>query len=204
MNRSALSLFFIGAAAARGERPCSDALDWLDTLPPETTPAEAWELCLRGDWLLWIAGAVGVARALLVLCACDCAERVLHLVPAGEDRPRAAIEAARRWAAGEATIEEAREAAYAARAALDDALDAAALALAALAAALAALAALAAAALAAAALAAARAARAALDAAALDDALDAAALAAERSEQARLVRARIPWALVADRIGGAS
>lgn len=33
----------------------------------------------------------------LILALCDCAETVLHLVPKGEDRPRAAIEAVRAW-----------------------------------------------------------------------------------------------------------
>ena len=58
-----------------------------------------------------------VDRRRLVLAACDCAESVLHLVPAGEDRPRRAIGAAREWVRGRATQDEvraARAAAYAA------------------------------------------------------------------------------------------
>jgi hypothetical protein len=39
----------------------------------------------------------------LRLMACDFAEAVLIYVPAGEDRPRRAIECARRFAAGDAT-----------------------------------------------------------------------------------------------------
>ena len=56
-----------------------------------------------------------VDRRRLVLAACACARTVLHLVPAGEDRPRVAIETAERWARGEATLDEvqrAREAAW--------------------------------------------------------------------------------------------
>ena len=49
------------------------------------------------------------------LMACDFAGAVLVHIPAGEDRPRLAIECARRFAAGEATREEmdaARDAAW--------------------------------------------------------------------------------------------
>jgi len=57
------------------------------------------------------------------LLACDFAERVLRLVPESEDRPRQAIDTARRFARGEATrkelkaAEEAEEAARAAQSA---------------------------------------------------------------------------------------
>jgi len=57
---------------------------------------------------------------LLASWAADCAEHVLPLFTAKvpeDDRPRRAIETARAWARGEATIGEAREAAYAAHAA---------------------------------------------------------------------------------------
>ena len=42
----------------------------------------------------------------MVLAACDIVESVLHLVPAGEERPRKAIEVTRAWCAGQATAEE--------------------------------------------------------------------------------------------------
>jgi hypothetical protein len=60
----------------------------------------------------------------LRLMACDFAEAVLIYVPAGEDRPRRAIECARRFAAGDATraeMDAARDAACAARDAARDA-----------------------------------------------------------------------------------
>jgi hypothetical protein len=47
-----------------------------------------------------------VPRQELVLAACDCAETALRYVPEGEHRPRLAIETARRWARGEATVKE--------------------------------------------------------------------------------------------------
>lgn len=61
--------------------------------------------------------------------AADCAERVLPLFTAmypGDDRPRRAIEMARAWSRGEATVGEAREAAVGAHAAARGAADAAA------------------------------------------------------------------------------
>ncbi|MHB9065196.1 MAG: putative immunity protein [Pirellulaceae bacterium] len=66
---------------------------------------------------------------LLASWAADCAEHVLPLFVAkypGDDRPRRAIEMARAWSRGEATVGEAREAAFAAHAAARSASDAAA------------------------------------------------------------------------------
>ena len=57
------------------------------------------------DWLFWLAGALmrhGHLRAeTLATTACACARHVLHFVPASEDRPRLALEAAEQWARGE-------------------------------------------------------------------------------------------------------
>jgi hypothetical protein len=64
--------------------------------------------------MLWLASCLGVDRRLTVLAACDCAESVLVYVPPGEERPRRAIEVARRWVRGEATVDEVRAAAGAA------------------------------------------------------------------------------------------
>jgi hypothetical protein len=61
---------------------------------------------------------------LLARWAADCAEHVLPLFTAKyphDDRPRHAIETARAWAEGKATVLEARQAAYAAHAAARDA-----------------------------------------------------------------------------------
>ena len=97
-------------------RACPEAMQWLATLDPLLSAYAAWRSCERGDWLLWVAGRV-VEQRLLVQAACDCAESVLHLVPAGEDRPRVAIETTRRWCVGEATLGEVRHASAAADAA---------------------------------------------------------------------------------------
>jgi hypothetical protein len=95
---------------------CFDALTWVHY----RTAQSAWDECESPDWMLWWAARTPAnSRQQIVLVACACAELVLHLVPAGEDRPRQAIEAARLWAKNP-TIEnksKVRIAAYAAHAA---------------------------------------------------------------------------------------
>ena len=70
----------------------------------------AWMECRDARWMLHAAADV-VDRPTLVLAACACARTVLHLVSAGEDRPRVAIETAERWARGDATLGDVRRAA---------------------------------------------------------------------------------------------
>ena len=91
---------------------CSESLSWANK---RKTSRNAWLSCPRGDWLLWLAGRIGIDKNLIILAACDIAESVLHLVPENEERPRKAIETARAFIAGKATIEEVRaaDAAYA-------------------------------------------------------------------------------------------
>ena len=127
---------------------CEEAVKWVD----HKELAEAWSTCERADWMLWLAekmeGEPGWPdRKQLILAACACAETALQFVPKCEDRPRLAIETARAWIRGEATIGEVRHsaidaadsaigaayaaayaayaAAYAAYAAADSAIDAA-------------------------------------------------------------------------------
>jgi hypothetical protein len=182
---------------------CGDARDWA---VPYATLEEAWAVCPRGDWMLWLAGRMGVDRKLLVLAACACARLTLLRVSAGETRPLIAIETAERWARGEdgVTLEEVRNA-YAAAAAYA-AADAAAAAAAAAAYAAVAYAAVAYAADAAyaayaaadAAAAAAAAAAYAADAAAAADAADAAARADTLKQCADIVRTHaVNWPLFA-------
>jgi immunity protein 5 of polymorphic toxin system len=94
---------------------CEEALEWSKDKDLKTV----WETCERGDWLLWLCGYMAdkpgwPTRQQLVLAACACAETALKYVPEGELRPKQAIDAARRWANGQCTIEEVREAAEAA------------------------------------------------------------------------------------------
>jgi len=92
---------------------CLEAVKWAR----RKTPERAWEMCKRGDWLLWIAGRLGVDRKLFVLVACACARTSLKFVLKGEDRPRIAIETAEAWTRDEATIEQVQETTAAAHAA---------------------------------------------------------------------------------------
>jgi len=114
MNNAELRAFLKNRLA------CKAGMDWLG----KRDSSQMWAECKRPDWLLWWAGQV-VSRQELVLAACDCAETALRYVPEGEDRPRLAIETARRWARGEADVQEVRAAraaaGYAAAAAAVDA-----------------------------------------------------------------------------------
>lgn len=92
---------------------CSEAREWVGARDLAT----AWSECQRGDWMLWLAARAGVDRRVLVLACCDVAEPALVHVPPGEDRPRIAIETARAWCRGEATIGQVRAAGRAAQAA---------------------------------------------------------------------------------------
>jgi len=89
---------------------CEEAIRWYN----DKDSKEAWASCERGDWLLWIAANLRIDRKLIVLAACDCAEQSLYLIPEGEERPKKAIETARAWARGEASLEEVKAAANAA------------------------------------------------------------------------------------------
>jgi hypothetical protein len=93
---------------------CHEATEWADTQPDLQT---AWQNCQRSEWMLWLMDHTTVdpndpRRRLM---ACDFAEAVLHLAPKGEDRPRKAVEVARRFANGQATEEELAAASSAAR-----------------------------------------------------------------------------------------
>jgi hypothetical protein len=84
---------------------CFEARSWAKTQPDLKT---AWHECKRSDWMLWLIARTTLDQddPRLRLMACDFAVAVLIYVPAGEDRPRQAIEVARRFAAGDATREE--------------------------------------------------------------------------------------------------
>jgi hypothetical protein len=79
---------------------------------------------LGGPWLAaWgqdacdmLLASTAADRRRLVLASCDCAETVLHFVPAGEDRPRRALEVARAWCRGDASLDDVRSAEAAAKA----------------------------------------------------------------------------------------
>ena len=94
---------------------CSEAVEWLG----RRGPTKAWRECERADWILWLFGRMlgkpgWPSRKAIVLAACDCAETALKFIPEGEDRPRMAIETARAWCRGHASLDEVQAAAYAA------------------------------------------------------------------------------------------
>ena len=101
--------------------PCAEAAEWLETQPDVAT---AWNCCQRGDWMTWLLTNLPTPKDVSVTLAIRFARSVLHLVPAGEERPRLAIEAAERWLAE--PTEDNRAAARAAAWAADAAADAAA------------------------------------------------------------------------------
>jgi len=83
---------------------CPEAVEWA---APYATLLAAWGTCERADWMCWLLvhlhpSTAGQVR--LVLCAC--ARTALKYVPAGEERPRLAIECAERYARGLATVDE--------------------------------------------------------------------------------------------------
>lgn len=96
-------------------KACEEAVAWVGSRDLAT----AWRECERADWMLWLAARLNVSRQQIVLAACACAETALKYVYEGEDRPRLAIEAARKWALGPivssaAAAAAAKEAAWAA------------------------------------------------------------------------------------------
>ena len=76
---------------------------------------ELWRDCERGDWMLWLAVRAKIGRRVVVNAACACARTALQYVPAGEERPRRAIETAEAWARGDENLEAVRAAATAAK-----------------------------------------------------------------------------------------
>lgn len=98
---------------------CAEAVEWAKPY----SLGEAWTICKRADWMLWLAGKMSdesgwSTRKEVVLAACACARTSLRFIKKTETRPLVAIETAERWARGEATFEEASSAAaYAAYAA---------------------------------------------------------------------------------------
>jgi hypothetical protein len=91
---------------------CEDAREWAKG----KSFADVWNTCERSDWLLWLLAKMKdkpgwATHKQIVSAACDCAELSLKYVEVGEERPRVAIETARKWVRGEATLEEVKKAA---------------------------------------------------------------------------------------------
>lgn len=104
----------------------SDFVMWLHLTKPPTLKA-AWDSCPRGDEMLDLVyacikyGDLRIDRRTFAACACDIAELALPRVPAGEHRPRFAIETARLRIRGQATAGDACDAGSRASRAASDA-----------------------------------------------------------------------------------
>ena len=93
---------------------CREFLDW----SAGKSLREFWQGCERADWMLWLCGKMmnmpdWPTRREVVLAACSCAETVLSLYEnkrSGQSDPRTAIDTARAWANGNASVEEVRRA----------------------------------------------------------------------------------------------
>ena len=117
----------ISALRLHGEGPCEEALEWIESLGPDATVADAWARCQRPDWMLWLVRAAGIDiddHALRVF-AIEMRERRYRywLERSGSEpdqRSEEAIRVAWRYLRGLATQEEVRAAAAAA-ATFDDA-----------------------------------------------------------------------------------
>ena len=104
---------------------CQEAQDWMEELPSDWTPQQAWDVCDCSDWMLWLLGrSKQPDTGKMVAVACRIARTVLHTIPPDEERPRLAIEAAEAWVRNPSE-ETARQAYAAANAAARAAADAA-------------------------------------------------------------------------------
>ena len=95
---------------------CEEAVEWVKS--HDGTSAECWQDCERGDWMAWLAAKTkSVTRRQLVGALADCAALSLKYYEAeypDDKRVRECINTCRRYAKGEATDEELKEANYAA------------------------------------------------------------------------------------------
>jgi hypothetical protein len=106
----------------RKNKACHEAKTWAKG----KTAEQAWDQCMKPDWLFWVLGKSGADRKQLVYAACQCARTALQYVPEGELRPLQAIEMAEKWVQNQAPVEDviryansAADAAYSAYAAAD-------------------------------------------------------------------------------------
>ena len=105
---------------------CEEARIWADTQPDFET---AWRNCKRSDWMMWLLqhAKVAITDAEWRLLACDIAESALKYIKDAKVKAtcEATIETARRFAFGDATVDELHAASDTAWAACDTAEDAA-------------------------------------------------------------------------------
>lgn len=77
-------------------KACEEAINFIQK--HKYTLKQAWAKCERADWMLWLMYKMEFAtQKERMLIICDCAATVLQYVPKGENRPRKAIEALKRY-----------------------------------------------------------------------------------------------------------
>jgi hypothetical protein len=92
---------------------CFSSVAWADTLPEDVSPQQAYDLCERGDWLIWFNARFNggepltEARKPIVLAACECVRLALPPTDAYVSR---VMEVAEQWTRVEATESDIRDA----------------------------------------------------------------------------------------------
>lgn len=66
-------------AHLRDFEACQDSIDWVRSLPSGTTPVQAYSVCERGDWLVWLALRAGVDVLTVARSVCVCLRNALPL-----------------------------------------------------------------------------------------------------------------------------
>ena len=99
---------------------CPESMEFVSQFD---TIEEAWNACLRGDWMLWVAAKLHVDLQTLTLAKGLCANTARHLMK--DPRSMGAVDAAIAFGRGEIDRKVLDAAAHAAAAAYDAAYDAA-------------------------------------------------------------------------------
>ena len=91
---------------------CEEAQEWADS---QESYRKAWDICNRGDWMLWVAARKEVDIRVLTKAMIECAKLVKHLMT--DERSINALRVAENFADGKATLGQLRVTAHAAHAA---------------------------------------------------------------------------------------
>lgn len=92
------------------------SIEWIEKNKIATLE-DAWKVCDRADWLLWMASKLGVDKRKLTMCGALCAHTVVQHME--DPRSRNAVRVAFLFGRGKATVEELEKARIAASAADD-------------------------------------------------------------------------------------
>jgi hypothetical protein len=84
----------------QANKVCRSSLLWIAEKNIQSLE-EAWNICERGDWLLWMATKLNVDKRRLVLCAALCAHTVIQYMK--DSRSRNAVRIAFLWGRGKTT-----------------------------------------------------------------------------------------------------